>query len=912
MAEPARDINSSRPFHNTWEEYVEKGWVPIPLKPRLKNPNDVGTTGRKNPLPKGEDLTAWIKKFADNAPQKANIGLRMDQTIIGIDIDHYGEKTGYNQYEKMVEKFGPLPDTYISTARTDGKSGIRFFRIPSKYVGKLSWSGKASSHIDIIQYVHRFAAVYPSYHPETEGQYAWYDSEWNPIEIPSVADLPELPKEWVKFLTRGFMAWQAKPMDIDSSLAKVQEWYESHTAQGEMCRTMKKYLKTAIDGLDDAAAHDPLVKGHYSILMAAVDDQGHRGSLIAAKEFENAWLNRVKSEDGKRSGLREAKSEIYRSRAGALRLAKGRILGDSRDEDSELLNSIDWTASACRCIDMSEFEGTEDPDIPSTIAVSADRQEQSASDDDRKGPADFEMNDVGNAKYLTYLYSGNLKWVYDMGRFLQWSGKQWTIDTDRHLNTQLAFGLVHKHQVRYAEHLKGLYLEAMGLVDEARGVMQETGVKDGSVGAADTAAKAAKSAWSEWNSWSRQTGNQRIIMNALDAYGAVKGNAISLDILDSKPHLMGVANGVIELGTDSVRLRPMEREDYVTMQSPHPYAEGGLDELKRNGGDDWMGVKLWERYLDTFIPDAEIRHFVQKVMGYALWGANPHRLLIFLKGTTSTGKSVMLKMLEVALGKEYLQNFPLSIFNEEKDEKNPLLINLRNARIITASEPGAAQKMDESVIKRIVGDDPNTARYLNSNDTKTIKINALPIIATNRAPNIPNADAGLARRLCVIPFDHQVADKDDHKKEEMAKVCGPAILAWMVEGYINYRTEGLSRDTWPESVTSATESFSDELSDFGAFFKECLLRVEYDSTDEDTRRDTSLSLEQIHRVYKDWAEKTHEETSMGMRTLAKKIAGAGFDLQQGKYFDNKNTKRYRGLALAPKNGSTVSFKSGTK
>ncbi|UJQ86410.1 DNA primase/polymerase [Gordonia phage Wojtek] len=906
MAEPARDINSSRPFHNTWEEYVEKGWVPIPLKPRLKNPNDVGTTGRKNPLPKGEDLTAWIKKFADDAPQKANIGLRMDQTIIGIDIDHYGEKTGYNQYEKMVEKFGPLPDTYISTARTDGKSGIRFFRIPSKYVGKLSWSGKASSHIDIIQYVHRFAAVYPSYHPETEGQYAWYDSEWNPIEIPSVADLPELPKEWVKFLTRGFMAWQAKPMDIDSSLTKVQEWYESHTAQGEMCRTMKKYLKTAIDGLDDAAAHDPLVRGHYSILMAAVDDQGHRGSLTAAKEFENAWLDRVKSEDGKRSGLREAKSEIYRSRAGALRLAKGRILGDSRDEDSELLNSIDWTASACRCIDMSEFEVEESTENSSTIAL-VRRTDADGADDDGAGPADFPKNHKGNAMYMDYLYGENIKWLSDAKLFLHWNNRSWKYDNDGHNLTKAAFDVVRRNQEIYADHLKGIYLELKERLDQAR----RDELRDGTIKSLEAEAKEARAIWKEWASWALSSGMDNHVNSSINLWKSKDGNHIESNVLNNDPYLLGVANGVVELGKGTVVLRQAKREDYVTLNTNVKYFEGGFDEIKNKGGDLFVGAKLWEQYLDTFIPNLEVRHFVQKLMGYSMLGDNRERLLVFLHGTTSTGKTLIVEATMAAMG-EYAAPFPMSIF-EDNDEKKPVLLNLRDKRLITSDEISAVAQMDEAVAKRLTGDTASSGRYLNSNKTESFKLKGLPIIATNNAPNMSHADSGFARRLCVVGFDHKIKNEDPGVKEKILTYSKEAVFAWMVEGYINYSKEGLHRNTWPEAVLSATERFMGDLSPFGEFFRDNIITVDYDPTDEDTRRDTSLSLQQIHRAYKNWADKTGEENVMGERLFARKMSGINHVLEQGKYFDNKNTKRYRGLAFSNGEGEvkSVNFKGGT-
>ena len=54
--------------------------------------------------------------------------------VIGIDVDHYisggKEKFGGDQLKELEAKLGPLPPTWISSSRSDGISGIRFFVVP--------------------------------------------------------------------------------------------------------------------------------------------------------------------------------------------------------------------------------------------------------------------------------------------------------------------------------------------------------------------------------------------------------------------------------------------------------------------------------------------------------------------------------------------------------------------------------------------------------------------------------------------------------------------------------------------------------------------------------------------------------------------------------------------------------------
>ncbi|WNM67234.1 DNA primase/polymerase [Gordonia phage Erutan] len=900
MTEPVRNLNSQRPFRRSAKEYFQKGWIPIALKPRLKEPENKGSTGRKNPAPSNRKaIFEFVKAEGKSSPEAANVGVRLSHEVIGIDIDDYDKKKGWTKYEELAKKYGELPPTVISTARPESKrSGIRFFRIPKKHVGKLSWSGKAADDIDIIQHDHRYAVVAPSYNPDAKAEYRWYTADWEPTDIPTVADLPELPEKWVEYLTRGYIDKTERPIDMDSTVGQVEKWYESRTDQTEMCRQMQSRLKTALGRLEEAAAHYPLLDSHFSIIKAGAE--GHRGSLEAAAELEAAWLDRIKAEDGKRHGLSTARNEIFRSRIGAMRISKAEI---EEMEEAGASNS----KSRCTCVDLSLFDATEETPTSSTIAPADRGGSEDGDGDERKTPEDFDRTDDGNAEYLTYLYGENLKWIYDMKRFILWNNKRWTLDTEKHLQARQAYHLVRDLQKKYAKSLLRHVEEAAGLVDSARA----DGLNDGSVGSAQDEYKEAKARYKEWERHAANSGMLPNVMRALESYGSVDfANSINSDLLDGTENLLGVANGVIELGKDTVILRPMKHDDYITLNTDMEYAEGGWEELKKRGGDSWMGVKLWQRYLDTFLPDPELRAFTQKVMGYSLWGANPERLMVFLYGTTSTGKTVMLDSVRVAMG-TYWDTFPLSIF-KENDEKNPILLNLRKARMITTSEIGAAQAMDEHIVKRLVGDDQVSARYLNSNETHRFRLKALPVIATNTPPNIPHADAGLARRICVIPFNHQVDDKSNDKKDEMLKYAGPAILSWLVDGYLMYRKEGLARDSWPEAVTSATGSFTDDLSEFGAFFKLHLIRVDYDSTDEETRQSTSLSLDQVYNRYKKWAEDTNEEKVMGKRIFSKKMSGMGYELEQGKYFDGKNTKRYRGIAFVESNGSFVNFKSGTK
>lgn len=141
------------------------GWpciLPVPVTE--KYPPPVGFTGSD-----GRDTDPLqLVTFATERPFHS-IALRMPQTVIGIDVDAY-EKAGKRKQGDLtlahyVQVWGPLPPTWISTARADGVSGIRFYRVPAqRYVTKLDTG--TTSDVEIIQRHHRYAVVWPSPNPQ--------------------------------------------------------------------------------------------------------------------------------------------------------------------------------------------------------------------------------------------------------------------------------------------------------------------------------------------------------------------------------------------------------------------------------------------------------------------------------------------------------------------------------------------------------------------------------------------------------------------------------------------------------------------------------------------------------------------------------------------------------------------------
>ena len=268
------------PFATAADAYLAAGWVGVlPLPARAKKSPPTGYTGDTGAYPTVADLTEWRTHQGTG-----NIGLRMAAGVIGIDVDNYGTKPGSATLARLEDDLGPLPDTAMSTSRTDGVSGIRFYRLPEpvKLIGALPG-------IEIIQRHHRYAVVAPSIHPEGR-EYRWIGPGGEIIDVPNVDDLPELPAAWVDHLR----ADNHTPRQRQALAAGV-----------DVAPAVERALGAAMIGMHQGTRHDTTLRGVVALTRLA--DQGYPGADGAIRTLEATFLAAVTA-DGSRTD-RDAQSE---------------------------------------------------------------------------------------------------------------------------------------------------------------------------------------------------------------------------------------------------------------------------------------------------------------------------------------------------------------------------------------------------------------------------------------------------------------------------------------------------------------------------------------------------------------------------------------------------------------------------
>jgi hypothetical protein len=134
--------------------------------------------------------------------------VRVEHGVIGIDVDGYDSKTGGQTLAEAERRWGRLPSTFRSSARSeDPVSGVRLFRAPEGvlFCSVIEFGDLGLGDIEIVQPHHRYVTASPSIHPTTGQQYRWFGTDGTQLpdgQVPRVEDLPELPQAWVDALAK--------------------------------------------------------------------------------------------------------------------------------------------------------------------------------------------------------------------------------------------------------------------------------------------------------------------------------------------------------------------------------------------------------------------------------------------------------------------------------------------------------------------------------------------------------------------------------------------------------------------------------------------------------------------------------------------------------------------------------------
>jgi putative DNA primase/helicase len=449
--------------------------------------------------------------------------------------------------------------------------------------------------------------------------------------------------------------------------------------------------------------------------------------------------------------------------------------------------------------------------------------------------------DYLNAQRFLAEYGDKIRRSPELGRWYVWNGAWWCEDrTER----------VARFAADTIEHLRGWVAEAPN-ADEFR-------------------------RRSRHYEASAKSGRRDGLLSLVGTHGAV---VVAVEQLDTHPLLLACRNGTVDLTNGS--LGPPDPARLITRGIDVDYDPDAFSEA-------------WVAFLDRiFDADVDLIAFVQRLLGYCITGLVYEHVLPVLSGIGANGKSTLIGVVQDLLG-EHAITAPEGLIIRRDHEPHPeRLAALRGKRLVVSAELEHRAVLAEAIVKVLTGGDTLSARELYGRRFN-FKPSHKVLLVTNVQPRVYGTDHAIWRRLKVVPFKTviPVDEQDPTLRRRLVEDHGPAVLAWLVRGAIDWNRYGLGEA--PSAVTEATEEYRTSEDTFGAWRDECTVAVE---------QTVRTKVGELFDAWRGWCETTGERPGR-RQDFVRALEEHGVKVEQ--YGHNSLT---RGIGLVVRTGEHSSRNS---
>jgi hypothetical protein len=234
------------------------------------------------------------------------------------------------------------------------------------------------------------------------------------------------------------------------------------------------------------------------------------------------------------------------------------------------------------------------------------------------------------------------------------------------------------------------------------------------------------------------------------------------------------------------QLRKGLPNDFTSISSGYP-----IDESYRNEV---------ESMIRDIFPDNTVYKYFMRFAGSLLIPGNRDKVFMVWSGTGDNGKSVLAKLIELALG-EYSVKLPTSLVTGKRTgsgSATPDMLLLEKRLVAFLQEPGNNEKLNIGIVKELTGNDTIYVRGLYEGG-RNIPVKAKIIYIVNSTDNLAVIEKAVWNRIVVVPFSTHFTDKpiyaNDRKKDlylndKLKKYAG-SFLSLMVDEAKAYIDNGL-------------------------------------------------------------------------------------------------------------------------
>lgn len=381
-------------------------------------------------------------------------------------------------------------------------------------------------------------------------------------------------------------------------------------------------------------------------------------------------------------------------------------------------------------------------------------------------PGIQKLTDMGNAERFAEMFSHELLYCNQMGRWLMWNGKVWEPDE-----------LLQVYQ--YAKRcVRSMHVLAAGLSDPEQ---------------CKAISKFANASESLKNI------NSMISLARADL-------PIAVATLDSDKWKLNCQNGVIDLKTgDLLAHSASDHQTKIINADYNPQSD----------------APVFKKFINSvFDGNAEVTSFMQRFLGYCLTGDTREQQFVIAFGSGRNGKGTLLNLVLDILGDYACTTSPDTIYKKNTERISNDIARLAGARFVLISEAEEGKQFDEPLIKKMTGQDRMSARFLHKEFFEFMPQFKMCLM-TNDKPSARASDTALWARIQLVPFlqKFEGAKQDKTLGDKLrAKSERDGILNWMVQGCLKWQHEGLNP---PEEVLQATKEYQNESDKLQMWIDDC-------------------------------------------------------------------------------------------
>ena len=253
--------------------------------------------------------------------------------------------------------------------------------------------------------------------------------------------------------------------------------------------------------------------------------------------------------------------------------------------------------------------------------------------------------------------------------------------------------------------------------------------------------------------------------------------------------------------------------------------------------------------------DDNVLQYFQKILGSFLCNQTDAQSIYIWWGTGSNGKSASISLIQKCLNK-FCATVHKGIFLDTKNKNNtgacPEKLVLKNLRLALISEIDENEKLNETLLKNISGDDEITTRGL-FKDPVTFKPKLSPVILTNNKPLFDTKSDAMIRRVKLIPFKAKFKENPNEAKGEQK--INKYLVQQLSDKYINqvlkFMVIGAGRfikDTnmsMPKELEADMKCYLKEINPAESFIGD-----KFNKTDNEKDR---ILRGEMYEIYKRWA-----------------------------------------------------------